>query len=175
MTEDEELIKALKYAVEFEIKGENIYEDLANEAEDEFIKNTFNGLADDETEHIRIINKYIESIESESEFVFDKEMEKVKDVNPKRLFGMLTEDFKKKAKLDSEQLKPFDTGIELEKNSINYYTEQLEKAKSEITKKFFEFLIKQEEFHLESLKQAKDFLGDPENFYVEFERWSFGG
>ena len=142
MKQDKELIKALKDAVEFEIKGENIYEDLANEAEDEFVKNTFNGLADDETEHIRIINKYIESIESESKFDFDKEMEKVKDINPKRFFGMLTEDFRKKARLDSEQLKPFDTGIELEKNSINYYKEQSEKAKSKITKKFFEFLIK---------------------------------
>ncbi len=117
--DDRELIKALKFALEFEIKGENIYEDLANEAEDDFVKNTFNGLADDETEHIRVINKYMESIEEESEFALDKEMEKIKDLRPKRFFRMLTEEFKKKAKLDEKQLKPFDTGIELEKKSID--------------------------------------------------------
>ena len=175
MQQNKELIKALKFAIEFEIKGENIYEDIANEAEDDFVKNTFNGLADDETEHIRVINKYMESIEEESEFALDKEMEKVKDLKPKRLFGMLTEDFKKRAKLNEEKLKPFDTGIELEKNSIDYYKEQSKKAKSEITKKFFEFLVKQEQFHLRSLQEAKDFLGDPENFYVEFERWTLEG
>jgi rubrerythrin len=175
MNQDKELIKALKYAIEFEIKGENIYEDLANEAEDEFVKNTFSGLAKDELVHIEVINKYMESIESETEFDFDKEMEKVKDVNPKRFFGMLTKGFKKKAALAAEKLKPFDTGIELENKSINYYTEQSKKAKSEMTKKLFEFLTKQEKFHLKSLQEAKDFLGDPENFYVEFERWTLEG
>ena len=175
MTQDKELIKALKYAIEFEIKGENIYEDLANEAEDEFVKNTFSGLAKDELVHIEVINKYMESIESESKFDFDKEMEKVKDINPKRFFGILTEEFKKRAKLAAEQLKPFDTGIELEQKSIDYYQKQDKKAKSEQTKKFFEFLVKQEKFHLRSLQQAKDFLGDPENFYVEFERWTLEG
>ena len=166
MKQDKELLKALKYALEFEIKGENIYEDLANEAEDEFVKNTFNGLADDETEHIRIINKYMESIEEETEFDLDKEMEKIRDLRPKRLFGMLTEEFKKKAKLDEKQLKPFDAGIELEKTSIDYYQEQSKIAETEQTKRFFEFLVKQEQFHLRSLQEAKDFLGEPENFYV---------
>jgi rubrerythrin len=172
--EDGELIKALKYALEFEIKGENIYEDLANKAEDDFVKNTFSGLAKDELIHIQVITKYMESIEGETEFDFEKELKKV-TTSPKRLFGVVTEDFRKKAKLDAEQLKPFDTGIELENKSINYYIEQSKKAKSDMTKKFFEFLIKQEKFHLKSLQEAKDFLGDPENFYVEFERWSLEG
>ena len=52
---------------------------------------------------------------------------------------------------------------------------EVKKAKSEMTKRLFEFLTKQEEFHLKSLQEAKEFLGDPENFYVEFERWSLEG
>jgi rubrerythrin len=174
MKEDGELIKALKYAIDFEIKGENIYEDLANEAEDEFVKNTFSGLAKDELVHIEVINKYIESIEKETEYDFEKELKKV-TTSPKRLFGILPKKFKQKAALAANQLKPFDIGMELEQKSIDYYKEQGKKAKSEATKRLFEFLTKQEKFHLKALQEAKDFLGDPENFYVEFERWGFGG
>ena len=172
---DEELIKALNYAIEFEVIGEGVYRDVANKAEDAFIKNTFNGLANDEIEHIRVINRYMESLKQGKKFDVDKEMEKVKDLSPKRFFGILTKEFKKKAALSAEGLKPFDAGIELEQKSIDYYTKQLGKAKTEETRRFFEFLVKQEKFHLESLQKAKDFLSDPENFYVEFERWTFEG
>ena len=165
---NEELINALKYALDFEIKGERIYREIATSSDDEFVKNTFNGLADDEVVHENVIKGYIEG---KADF---SELQKV-TLDPKRLFGMLTEEFKKKAALSAEKLKPFDTGIELEKKSIVYYTEQLEKAETEEAKKLFEFLVKQEKFHLESLQKAKDFLSDPENFYVEFERWTLEG
>jgi len=168
MEEDNEFIEALKYALDFEEKGEKIYRDIAENSDDDFVKNTFNGLADDELVHEKVIKEYIEG---KADF---SELKKV-TLDPKRLFGMLTEDFKEKAKKHGAELKPFDTGIELEKSSISYYQEQLKKARSETAKKFFEFLIKQEKFHLKSLKEAKDFLGDPENFYVEFERWTLEG
>ncbi|MBW2981869.1 ferritin family protein [Candidatus Woesearchaeota archaeon] len=165
---EKEFIEALKYALDFEEKGEKIYRDIAENSEDDFVKNTFNGLADDEVVHEKVIKGFIGG---NADF---SELKKV-TLDPKRFFGTVTEEFKKRAKMHGAELKPFDIGIELEKQSIAYYKEQLEKASTEEAKKFFEFLVKQEQFHLKSLQQAKDFLGDPENFYVEFERWSFGG
>jgi len=175
MKEDGELIKALKYALEFEKKGEHIYESLAKKAKDSFVKNTFSGLAKDELEHIRVINKYMDHIEKEIKFSFNKEMKKVKNLRPKRLYGMVTKKFKEKARLDSKRLKPFDTGIVLEKKSIAYYQKQGKKAKSKMTKELFKFLTRQEKFHLKSLQEAKEFLKDPGNFFVEFERWTLEG
>ncbi|MBW2966603.1 ferritin family protein [Candidatus Woesearchaeota archaeon] len=165
---EKEFIEALKYALDFEIKGEKIYRSIAENSEDEFVKNTFNGLADDEVVHEKVIKEYMEG---KADF---SALQKV-TLDPKRFFGTVTEEFKQRAKKHGAELKPFDTGIELEKQSIAYYKEQFGKAKTEEAKKFFEFLIKQEEFHLKTLQEAKDFLGDPENFYVEFERWSLEG
>jgi len=164
----EEFVEALKYALNFEEKGEKIYRDIAENSDDDFVKNIFNGLADDEVVHENVIKKYIEG---KADFA---ELKKV-TLDPKRFFGTVTEEFKQRAKMHGAELKPFDTGVELEKKSIAYYKEQLKKASTEESKKFFEFLIKQEEFHLKNLQEAKDFLGDPENFYVEFERWSLEG
>jgi len=165
---NKEFTEALKYALDFEIKGEQIYREIAENSEDNFVKNTFNGLADDELVHEKVIKGYMEGKAD-----FD-ELKKV-TIDPKRFFGTVTEEFKKKAKLSAEKLKPFDTGIGLEKKSIAYYKEQLEKASSDEAKKFFEFLVEQEEFHLKSLQEAKNFVSDPENFYVEFERWTLEG
>jgi len=163
-----ELTAALKFALDFEIKGERIYREIASSSDDDFVKNTFNGLADDEVVHEKVIKEYMEG---QADF---SSLKKV-TLDPKRFFGTVTEEFKKKAKADIAKLKPFDTGIELEKKSIAYYTEQLEKASTDEAKEFFEFLLKQEKFHLESLEKAKEVLSDPENFYVEFERWTLEG
>jgi rubrerythrin len=166
--ENHKLIEALKYALDFEIKGEKIYRELASRSSDAFVKNTFNGLADDEVVHEKVIKEFMEG---KADFSSLKRV----TADPKRFFGTVAEEFKKRAKADASKLKPFDTGIELEKKSIAYYTEQLKRAETEETKKFFDFLIKQEKFHLESLQKAKDFLSDPENFFVEFERWTLEG
>lgn len=165
---DEEFIEALRYALDFEEKGEKIYKDIAENSSDEFVKNTFNGLADDECVHEKVIRRFIEGKAD-----FDS-LKKV-TLDPKRFFGTVTEEFKQRAKESGAELKPFDTGIRLEKESIAYYKEQIVKAKTEEAKKFFEFLLKQENFHLNSLQKAKDFIGDPENFYVEFEKWTLEG
>ncbi|MBW2977734.1 ferritin family protein [Candidatus Woesearchaeota archaeon] len=165
---NKELIEALKYALDFEEKGEQIYRDIAENSSDEFVKNTFNGLAKDEHIHEQVIKGYIEG---KADF---SELKKV-TLDPKRFFGTVTEEFKQRAKEYGAELKPFDTGIELEKQSIAYYKEQLEKVETDEAKRFFEFLLEQEKFHLKSLEQVREFIGDPENFYVEFERWTLEG
>ena len=172
---DKELIDALKFALNFEITGEKTYRQIAEESKDAFVKNTFNGLAGDEVIHEQVIRKYIDSLEKGKKLNINKEMEKIKNIDPKRFFGMLAADFRKKAAFDAEKLVPFDTGIALEKRGIGYYTNQLNIAKSEETKKFFKFLLIQENFHLISLTEAKKLLSDPVNFYVEFEKWTLEG
>ena len=144
---NEELIEALKYALDFEEKGEQIYREIAENSSDGFVKNTFNGLAKDEHIHEQVIKGYIEGKAD-----FDS-LKKI-TLDPKRFFGTVTEEFKQRAKEYGAELKPFDTGIQLEKESIAYYKEQLGKSKTEEAKKFFSFLLKQEEFHLQSLEKA---------------------
>lgn len=163
---DKELVDALKFALDFEIKGEKIYRDIAEESKDRFVKNTFNGLANDECIHEKVIREYIAG---KADFSSLRKL----TIDPKRFFGGVTEEFKQRAK--SAEFKPFDIGIELEKKSISYYAEQLGKAKTKEAKKFFEFLINQENFHLKSLTEAKKFISDPSNFYAEFEKWTLEG
>ncbi len=170
-----EIIEALKQALDFENKGEQAYRDIIVQSEDLFIKNIFNSLADDEAEHARVIEAYADSIESDTFFDFEKELEQIKDNNPQRIFGMSIQEFKDMSSSEDEELVPFDTGIKLEEESIKFYTEKLLATDDDQEKQFFHFIIQQEEMHRSSLIKAKDFLSDPQNSFNEMESWLLDG
>lgn len=169
-----DMLIALNEAINLEVEGELIYKEIAEQSTDDFVRMTFKGLADDEVRHAKIIKDFAESIKKDKAFDM-KQLDAIKDNRPSRIFGTSIKKFKDKAKHDAKALKPFDTAIDLEKRSIEFYTGRLDKAVLDETKELFLFLIAQEKMHLTSLEKAKDFLKNPEHSYLEMEEWIMDG
>jgi len=162
-----ELKKALEIALDFEQKGYDVYKRVAGKAKNPIVAKTFKYLAEQELNHIEEIKGYI--AEEEIELKGDK-LEGVK-----KFFSMTVEEFKEKTELSDDDLKAHETALELEQKSYDFYKEQYEQTGKEELKRFFKFLMEQENAHYELIQKAHNYIKDPEGFYVDEEKWIFEG
>lgn len=171
----QEVKKAVAEAILFEEEGERVYSQAAERASSDFVQNLFRGLAEDEARHAKIIRDYAASLEGVGGIDMEQELKSMRSNDPKRLFGVPSEEFSRLARIDEREGKPFMTGIELEKKSIEYYERMLREAEDEAGRKLFSFLIGQERMHLASLEKALDFLRNPADKFMEMEGWLLDG
>ena len=162
-----EIKQAMQKALEFEEKGRGIYKEAAEKTGNPIVEKTFNYLADQEKEHIAEIKDYLEN----NNIGFKGE----KPEHTKEFFTMTTKEFKEKTELSDDDIKAHETALELEKESYNFYKEQHDQAKDEELKRFFKFLMGQENAHYELVDKAYQFIKNPEAFYTEEEKWMADG
>lgn len=164
-----ELKKALQTALDFEQKGRDIYNGAAEKTDNKLVKKTFNYLAEQEMNHISEIKDFIKSENPDIELFGDTPEE------VKQFFTMTIDEFSSKAKISSTDERAYKTALELETSSYNFYKEQLGQASDTPTKKFFQFLMQQEQAHYDFIQNSLSFLKDPVSFYAGEERWMFEG
>lgn len=168
--------EALHLAKDFEEKGEKFYRDSIQRVNDEFAKKTLMFLAKEELHHIEKIDKFNEALTSNSkEFDLEEHCET-------NLLERIENHLKGSISKEEEKLQPQITDIEvyemamdLEKVGYAMYKESYEESDDEKTKKFFEFLIKEESLHYELLASSKKYLGEPSYYFEDYGGWIFGG
>ena len=167
---DKEILDGLKRGLTNEIAGEEFYTKTADEAKDDFTKNTFLHLAKDEIYHIKRIKEFLD-IDKTGEIE-----EEIRNRNPKSalsFFGLTEKEFKEKKESFKGDFAPYDFAIELETRAMNLYKKLLKEAEDEKTKALFKFLVKEETTHKKLLEEAKEFLNNPEDYFLEQEGWHF--
>lgn len=164
-----ELKEAMQEALEFEKKGKDIYEDVAEKTFNPMVKKTFQYLAREEENHIAEILKYIESQELDREF----KGACMKDVQ--KFFNMTIDEYKEGIEFSRDDEKAYQKALDLEESSYDYYKDQREKAQDQRLREFFTFVMEQERAHYLMLEKTLRFMKDPENFFVENEEWNFEG
>ena len=159
--------KALQTALDFEEKGHHIYEGISTKTESPIVAKTFRYLASQELIHIKVIKEYMkkEKIELKGD--------KLKET--KKFFSMTVKEFKEGAELSDDDLKAHETALELERRSYNFYKTQSERTINKELKKFFSFLMEQENNHYELVQKAYEFIKNPVGFYTEEEKWLVEG
>ena len=162
-----ELKKALQTALDFEEKGHHIYEEVSNKTENQIVEKTFRYLANQELIHIEVIKEYIK--EEKIELKGDKLKE------TKKFFSTTIRKFKEKTELSNDDLKAHETALELEQKSYDFYKEQREKTADKDLKKFFGFLMEQENAHYMLVQKAYNYMKNPDAFYAEEEKWVVEG
>ena len=180
-----ELKKALQTALDFEEKGHHIYEEVSNKTENQIVEKTFRYLANQELIHIEVIKEYMK--EEKIELKGDKLKE------TKKFFSMTVGKFKEmletqsvskhtqkssisdETELSDDDLKAHETALELEQKSYDFYKEQREKTADKDLKKFFGFLMEQENAHYMLVQKAYDYMKNPDAFYAEEEKWVVEG
>ena len=162
-----ELKKALQTALDFEKKGHHLYEEISTKTENPIVAKTFRYLANQELIHIEVIKEYMEKEKIELKG------DKLKET--KKFFSMTVKEFKERAELSEDDLKAHETALELEKRSYNFYKTQSERTTNKELKKFFGFLMKQENNHYEFVQKTYEFIKNPVGFYTEEEKWLVEG
>jgi rubrerythrin len=163
------LKKALQTALDFERKGHDIYKQIAEKTSNPIVKRIFNYLAGQELNHINEIKEFIQKENPKIELKGDR----LEDT--KKFFSTTVEEFKEKTELSDNDLKAHESALELEQSSYDFYKEQLGKVQDKNTKKFFKFLMEQENSHYVLIQKAYYYIKDPAGFYTEEEKWILEG
>ncbi len=166
-----ELKEALETALDFEKKGHKIYEEVSNKTDNRIVSKTFRYLANQELVHIAEINEFIQIIKNGE----DIELKGDKLEDTKKFFSMTVNEFKEKTELSSDDIKAHQTALGLEKNAYNFYKEQLAKTKDPKAKRFFEWVMNQENAHYQLIQNAYGYIKNPEQFFAEEEKWIVEG
>ena len=93
----------------------------------------------------------------------------------KKFFSMTTEEFKVKTELSDDDIEAHKTALELEKKSYEFYEKQYEQTDDPELKKFFKFLMEQENAHYQLIQNAYHYIQNPEHFFAEEEKWIVEG
>ncbi|PIN69986.1 hypothetical protein COV93_03360 [Candidatus Woesearchaeota archaeon CG11_big_fil_rev_8_21_14_0_20_43_8] len=164
-----DLKKALQIALDFEKKGHDLYKIAAEKSSLPFVKTTFTYLAAQELQHIKDINVYL------AEQPGDMKLSGDRPVDVKQFFNTTIGQFKDKVTLNQSDTEAYETALALEKDAFNFYKEQLRATDDEKAKKFFKFLMEQENSHFVLLENSFGFIKDPDHFFAEDEKWFFEG
>lgn len=166
-----ELKKAFETALDFEQKGHKIYEGTSNKTRNPIVAKTFRYLADQELIHIEEIEEYIEKLNDG--YKVEPKGDTIEET--KKFFTTTVDKFKEKTELSNDDLKAYETALELEQSSYDFYKKQHDQTENKEAKKFFKFLMEQENVHYELIRKVYDFIKNPIGFYTEEEKWIADG
>ena len=165
---------ALRFAFEYERKGEEHYRQTAAVAKDRFAQKALSFLADEEVEHIRKIDDFNRHMLGTGEFDLEKECQLSL---PSRV-----EEFLNTAKAAGDigdertltDIDVYDLAMKNEKQGYDLYTSVHAGTAEARLKKFFTFLAREEELHYKLLEASKKYLEDQSYYFEEGGGWLFG-
>ena len=167
----ENLSEALKIAIDMEKRGYDLYMSAAKKTSNKLGKETLDAIAVKELDHIAAIQKFSSDIDAA-----------IGAVNPapkenyiKPIMEKLCNELETKIKPDSDLEKAYEVAMDFEKQSYDFYKRLADKAKDPQTKRFFEFLMGEENTHYELLQETLEYLNRPADWFKEQEKWIVEG
>jgi len=168
--------EALESALDFERKGENFYRESIQKVEDKFAKETLAFLADEEKSHIKKIQEINNALNHNVEdFDYDSHCESKLPDRIKEHLNRMIEKEKDKITLKSSDIAIYKLAMDVEKAGYEMYEKSYQQSADDKTRKFFEFLRKEEHIHYDLLASSKKYLEDPSYYFEDYGGWIFGG
>ena len=134
----------VKGAILLEHKGKALYESVTKTTEVEAIKELFKMLAREEGKHIDLLTKqYSRILKGESPDASDLEKG-----DATATATVISDDVIKDVHGAGYEAAVISAALEFEKNAVNFYTKQAEKAESEGEKKLYRWLVRWEKTHM---------------------------
>ena len=168
----EELISALKTALEMEKGGYDLYMKAAKLTDNKLGRSTLEAIAKKELDHIKGIEEFASNN-------FDKALIAVANQDKKEyvvsVIRSLEKELNKTASKDSDLENAYKAAMKLEKEAYNFYKKLKESVSDEKTKQFLDFIMNEENTHYELLEETLEYLNEPGNWYRENERWIVEG
>ncbi|MBN2052627.1 ferritin family protein [Candidatus Woesearchaeota archaeon] len=168
-------LAALKLAIDNENKIRDFYLKHAARMRHELAKKVFIFLADEELKHIDAINAFNKSIHDSEEPIIKSGAEDEAINEVKEFFSDTVKTMVEKAVASENDLKAYEAGLALEQKGYDFYKKSAAEAKHPNVKKFFEFLMKEENSHYALISNAVRYFKNPEDYFQDEESWFFEG
>jgi rubrerythrin len=172
------IIESLKAAIEMEHEGHDLYVQAAEKTSNKLGKETLFEIAKKELDHIAAIKEFIKQVSGEN-FDIDKATQKINPITVKDYIIPIMKKLKKKLhekiKADSDLENAYKVAMGLEKESYNLYNKLSKETDDQGSRKFFEFLMGEENNHYELLQDTLEYLNDPGEWFKKQERWIVEG
>ena len=160
--------ESLNTALDMERSGYDLYIKAAKRTLNKLGKITLEAIAAKELDHIKAIEDFA-----------DKNLDKaISDINPKDKKNYIKPIMEKLEKALEENVKPdsdlneaYKVALNLEKASFDLYKSLKLVSSGSKEKKFFEFLMNEENTHYELLSETLEYLDNPKDWYKEKEQW----
>ena len=147
-----DLIEIVKNAIMVEIKGHQLYSHAADQVASSSARTMFTVLAQDEAEHIRMLQAQHRSLLEHGRF-------DASAIHPAEVDHgagtVIDDDFRRSLARGKFEMAVIGIGCDLERNSIAYYQTQADTAADPEARKLFARLVEWEEGHLRLLLELE--------------------
>lgn len=171
-----ETLKAIETAIQIEKDGQEFYNQAAQQIDNPTGKKMFQTLARDEAAHLKLFEDTLKSLLDAGDWLTP---DQVRAISPQRLrrppiFSTVEE--VQEMRLPERELDALRRGIQAEKDSIAFYSRQMERVDDPDARAMYAFLIEQEQGHQTILEGEYDFLTKSGHWFgiPEFNGESWG-
>ena len=170
----EERLKAIDLALSNEMREHQFYLKHAERTKNRIGKAVFKRIADDELEHYKRLQELHKKWVKQERWPETVPL-KVKDTVVKDVLLDAIRAVEKKPETDSDDLVAIRTAIDFEEKGVTYYENLKNMVSDPKEKQFFSLLSQIEKEHALSLRDAEEYLTDPESWFLKKERHSLDG
>lgn len=132
-------MKSYDFATQMEMDGEKFYRDLAEKIENPTLKSVIVRLADDEREHARLIRV---------RGAYAADAKNMEELAPRENVFDYLKDYQHYPS-DNEHQDLYQLARKIETDSVIQYKNMIEESTTKEEKEFFEFILKEELYHIE--------------------------
>lgn len=149
-----EALKAIETAIKIEEEGIKFYSEAAEKVEDQAARKMLRNLARDEQNHLYLFQSIRQSLLEEGRWPAPEHL----PLGEVAQYVFPSPEEREKVEVPRHHQEILRKGMEIEKASIKFYSEQLDKSTSEGARRVYQFLVEQEKGHLALLQAEYDYL-----------------
>jgi len=168
-------LEMLQTALSMEEKGRSFYEKAMSECHNEYGKEIFTFLRNEEIVHVGRIKKIHASMSSGKGWSTDWKEVKARPRDLETFFKEMREHSDGNMKADTSDLDALEIGIDFENKAVDFYKGELERSDEEQEKEFIQMMIIEEKKHVEILEDMKLYMTDPEGWNSKFDSLNYAG
>ncbi|MBN2330282.1 MAG: ferritin family protein [Candidatus Aenigmarchaeota archaeon] len=167
--------KVLQVALENEMKGRRLYMTYARSLTSDLAKRVFVHLANEELAHIEDIKAFIKSFSLGPGVDVDRMIKPGSLDHTKEFFGRLMEGLREQVRPSDDDSKSREVAMKIERAGYEYYKKGAETTKDKQLERFFRWLMEQEKAHYMLIRNAFEYMENPDSFFAGEEHWILEG
>jgi len=144
-------LDALEEAKCLEQEGQDFYQRAAEQSSNEKARNTFQSLAKEETLHLRLIQRQIDSLANTGQWVHLSEAEGETCDLSESIYPQGREGLQQAVPDDTSETEALLLALDFENKGYDMYRSAAEKATAPLEREMYEFLATQERLHFDLL------------------------
>lgn len=163
-------LKAIETAIQIEKDGLTFYIQAARQTDDPGGKKMFQSLARDEAGHLKLFETVRESLPKDGHWPSPEQVATISRGQFNHLPIFPKGEETKAAKIPERELAALQRGIQAERDSIAFYSQERDKTDDPDGKAMYAYLIEQEEGHRTILQGEYDYLNRT-GFWFDFQEF----